>query len=99
MGRVDSYNANNATSQVGVQSRLGGTSRVHTIAASTQFDLSGSDAGNHGFLQDAAEANTKYHFCDGSILAGNLLAVDTVYEYELSKIVTHSGTQVVVFWK
>jgi len=50
-------------------------------------------------LQDAAEANTKYHFCDGSILAGNLLAVDTVYEYELSKIVTHSGTKVVVFWK
>ena len=99
MGRVDSYNADDATNGPAIQSRLGHTSKVHTVAVSTQYDLTGSNAGNHGFLQDVAEANTKFYFADGSVVSGDMLAVDTVYEYTLSKITTHSGTKVVIFWK
>ena len=97
--RVDSYNADDATNGVSIHSRLGHTSRVHLVAASTQFDLTGSDAGNSAFIQTAAEANTTLTFSAGSTIAGNKLQANVEYAYTLSKIVTHSGTEVVVLWK
>jgi len=78
---------------------LGHTSRVHVVAASTQFDLTGSDAGNHSFICDGDNANNVFTFADGTTCTGADIAKDTVYEYTLSKVVTHSGTKCVIFWK
>ena len=98
--RVDSYNADDATDGVSIQSRLGHTSRVHRVAGGTQFDLTGSDAGNSEFFfTGTANAATIFTFADGSSIQANQLITNTKYEYTLSKVVTHADNPTVIFWK
>ena len=54
MARVDSYNTNrNSGSAISQMNALGLTSKVKVVAAGTQFDLTGSDAGNSAFISEA----------------------------------------------
>ena len=100
MGRVDSYNATPAGA-VAQLSALGLTSRVHVVAASTQFDLTGSDAGNSAFIiTGTPNAGTVLTFADGSsATAAAAFIKDTEFNYTLSKIVTNAANTVVVLWK
>ena len=99
MGRVDSYNTTPAEA-VAQLSALGLTSRVHVVAAGTQFDLTGSDAGNSAFIiTGTPNAGTILTFADGSsATAAAAFVKDTEFKYTLSKIVTVTNT-VVVLWK
>ena len=99
--RVDSYNADDATNGVSIHSRLGHTSRVHIVAAGTQFDLTGSDAGNSAFIiTGTPNAATVLTFADGSsATAAAAFVKDTQFEYTLSKVVTHSDNTVILLWK
>ena len=100
MGRVDSYNTTPAEA-VAQLSALGLTSRVHVVAASTQFDLTGSDAGNSAFIiTGTPNAGTVLTFADGSsATAAAAFIKDTEFNYTLSKIVTNAANTVVVLWK
>jgi hypothetical protein len=103
--RVDSYGTPNSGSAASQLSKQGIQSKVHLVAASTQYDLTGSNAGNHAFrITGTPNAATILTFADGSsIQAAQLGAsanvLETTFEYELSKIVTHADNTVVVLWK
>ena len=101
--RTDSYVGSNGrvltSGSYAGQAAIVNSGRAHVVAASTQFDLTGSNAGNFSFIQNATEGNTKFHFADGSIVSGNDVAKDIVIEAPLQKVITHSGTKVVIFWK
>lgn len=98
--RVVSYETN-PTDAVPFHEGLGHTSRVHVVAASTQFDLTGSDAGNSAFIiTGTPNAGTVLTFADGSsATAAAAFIKDTEFNYTLSKIVTHADNTVVVLWK
>lgn len=104
MGRVDSYTphatSGSAITQMGA---LGITSRVHEVAAGTQFDLTGSNAGNSAFIiTGTPNASTVLTFADGSSITADKLVINAdvgcKFEYTLSKIKTNTNT-VVVLWK
>ena len=101
MARVDSYNTNrNSGSAISQMNALGLTSKVKVVAAGTQFDLTGSDAGNSAFIiTGTPNAGTVLTFADGSsATAAAAFAKDIEFKYTLSKIVTVTNT-VVVLWK
>ncbi len=101
--RTDSYVGSNGqiltSGSYAGQAAIVNSGRAHVVAASTQFDLTGSNAGNFSFIQDAQDADTKFHFADGSIVSGNDLPIDVVFEAPLQKVITPAGVKVVVFWK
>ena len=106
MGRVDSYGTNpNSGSAIAQMNALGITSRVHVVAASSQFDVTGSDAGNSAFfITGTPNAATVLTFADGSSVTAAAIAtaattLATEFKYTLSKIVTHADNTVVVLWK
>ena len=101
MGRVDSYTPHATSgSAITQHSVLGHRSRVKVVAAGTQFDLTGSDAGNSGFIiTGTPNAGTVLTFADGSsATAAAAFVKDVEFKYTLSKIVTVTNT-VVVLWK
>ena len=68
--RTDSYVGSNGqiltSGSFAGQAALVGSGRVKVVAADTQFDLTGSNAGNHSFMHNAAESDTVFTFADGS---------------------------------
>jgi len=104
MGRVDSYTPHATSgSAITQHSVLGHRSRVVEVAASKQFDLTGSDAGNSEFIiHGTPNAGTIITFADGSsTTAAKLVAnadVQSRFEYTISKIVTVVNTATIL-WK
>ncbi|HAI39964.1 MAG TPA: hypothetical protein DCM40_18640 [Maribacter sp.] len=101
MGRVDSYTPHSTSgSAITQHSVLGHTSKVHLVAGGSQFDLTGSDAGNSAFMfTGTPNSGTIFTFADGSTIAADKLAKETVFEFTLSKVVTNAANPTVIFWK
>ncbi len=102
--RVDSYPAERSGSDITGTAlyrheQQGIKSSAKVVAVSTQYDMTGSVPPCHSFIQDAEASQTKFHFTDGSIVSGNDLVKDILYPFPLQKVITHSDTKVVLFWK
>ena len=101
--RTDSYLGSNGqiltSGSFAGQAALVGSGRVKVVAADTQFDLTGSNAGNHSFMHNAAESDTVFTFADGSTATGADIVKNIQIEAPVQKVVTGGSTKVVIFWK
>ena len=106
--RTDSYVGSNGqvlTSGSRGGYKLNGSGKVHVVAASSEFNLTGSTGPNHSFIiTGTPNAATVLTAQDGTTINSNQLgaAADikaNVYEFPLTKVVTHADNTVVLIWK